>query len=117
MYVCLINCKRERYSLYVNVIILAFTNGISKFFLAPINEIYVSFRSDALRETMEGQGPEITFLFQFGLIRDAVSVPQGSINLKTIKDLACDFINTKVILELDMYFVEIRFCFSFYIDT
>ncbi|KAK9876177.1 hypothetical protein WA026_011295 [Henosepilachna vigintioctopunctata] len=40
--------------------------------------------------------PEVTFLFQFGLIRDAVVVPQSSLNLKTIKDLACNFINTKV---------------------
>lgn len=46
---------------------------------------------------MESHGPEITFMFQFGLIRDAVTVPQSSINLKTIKDLACDFITAKVI--------------------
>lgn len=40
--------------------------------------------------------PEVTFLFQFGLIRDAVIAPQSSLNLKTLKDLACDFINSKV---------------------
>lgn len=45
---------------------------------------------------MDGQGPEVTFLFQFGLTRDAVTVPVASLNLKTIKDLACNFINTKV---------------------
>jgi protein kinase D len=45
---------------------------------------------------MDGQGPEVTFLFQFGLIRDAVTVPVSSLNLKTIKDLACSFINSKV---------------------
>lgn len=45
---------------------------------------------------MDEQGPEVTFLFQFGLIRDAVTVPQSSLNLKTIKNLACDFLNSKV---------------------
>lgn len=45
---------------------------------------------------MEAQGPEVTFLFQFGLIRDAVSVPQSSLNLKTLKDLAVNFINSKI---------------------
>jgi protein kinase D len=45
---------------------------------------------------MDGQGPEVTFLFQFGLIRDAVTVPVSSLNLKTIKDLACSFINSKI---------------------
>lgn len=45
---------------------------------------------------MDNTGPEITFMFQFGLIRDAITVPQSSLNLKTIKDLACDFINSKV---------------------
>lgn len=45
---------------------------------------------------MEGQGPEVTFLFQFGLIRDAITVPVLSLNLKTIKDLACRFITSKV---------------------
>lgn len=39
--------------------------------------------------------PEVTFLFQFGLIRDAVCVPQSSLNLKTLKDLACNFLNSK----------------------
>ncbi|XP_030369429.1 serine/threonine-protein kinase D1 [Scaptodrosophila lebanonensis] len=42
------------------------------------------------------EGPEVTFLFQFGSIRDAVSVPVNSLTLKTLKDLACDFINTKI---------------------
>lgn len=45
---------------------------------------------------MDGQGPEVTFLFQFGLMRDAVSIPQSSLTLKTLKDLAVNFINTKV---------------------
>uniref|UniRef100_A0A1B0BJC4 protein kinase C n=1 Tax=Glossina palpalis gambiensis TaxID=67801 RepID=A0A1B0BJC4_9MUSC len=39
--------------------------------------------------------PEVTFLFQFGSIRD-VSVASNVLTLKTLKELACDFINTKV---------------------
>ncbi|XP_019880244.1 serine/threonine-protein kinase D3 isoform X2 [Aethina tumida] len=45
---------------------------------------------------MEEQGPEITFLFQFGLLRDAVTVPQCSLNLKSLKNLACNFLNAKI---------------------
>lgn len=41
------------------------------------------------------EGSEITFLFQFGLIRDTVTVESGSLTLKSLKELACDFINTK----------------------
>ncbi|KAF2893732.1 hypothetical protein ILUMI_12426 [Ignelater luminosus] len=44
---------------------------------------------------MDSKGPDVTFLFQFGLVRDTVTVPQYSLNLKTLKDLACDFINNK----------------------
>ncbi|XP_030558873.1 serine/threonine-protein kinase D3 isoform X1 [Drosophila novamexicana] len=42
------------------------------------------------------EGPEVTFLFQFGSIRDAVCVPVNALTLKSLKDLACDFINTKI---------------------
>ncbi|XP_046804771.1 serine/threonine-protein kinase D3 isoform X1 [Lucilia cuprina] len=42
------------------------------------------------------EGPEVTFLFQFGSIRDAVSVAANVLTLKTLKDLACEFINTKI---------------------
>lgn len=52
---------------------------------------------------MDDLGPEVTFLFQFGFIRDAVTVPQSTLNLKTIKDLACDFLNSKVWFELSMH--------------
>lgn len=44
--------------------------------------------------TMEG--PEITFLFQFGNLRDTVTVAVSTLNLRSFKDLACDFINSKV---------------------
>lgn len=42
------------------------------------------------------EGPEVTFLFQFGNLRDMVTAPAATINLKSLKDLACDFINSKV---------------------
>uniref|UniRef100_A0A1I8NM65 Serine/threonine-protein kinase n=1 Tax=Stomoxys calcitrans TaxID=35570 RepID=A0A1I8NM65_STOCA len=42
------------------------------------------------------EGPEVTFLFQFGSVRDAVSVAANVLTLKTLKDLACEFINTKI---------------------
>ncbi|CAH1977507.1 unnamed protein product [Acanthoscelides obtectus] len=45
---------------------------------------------------MDERGSEVTFMFQFGLIRDAITVQQSSLNLKTIKTLACDFINSKI---------------------
>lgn len=41
-------------------------------------------------------GPEIGFLFQFGSLRDIVTVQANTLTLKSLKDLACDFINTKV---------------------
>lgn len=53
---------------------------------------------DQLHLKMEEKGPEVTFMFQFGLIRDAVTVPQSMLNLKTIKILAVDFLNSKVSL-------------------
>uniref|UniRef100_A0A8D8W7N4 Serine/threonine-protein kinase D3 n=1 Tax=Cacopsylla melanoneura TaxID=428564 RepID=A0A8D8W7N4_9HEMI len=42
------------------------------------------------------ESAEVTFLFQFGLIRDTVSAEICSLNLKSIKELACNFINTKL---------------------
>lgn len=49
------------------------------------------------------EGPEITFLFQFGMVRDCVSVNANALNLKTLKDMACDFINTKVSTVLNIF--------------
>lgn len=37
---------------------------------------------------------EVTFLFQFGLIRDTVSMESSILNLKMIKEKACEFINS-----------------------
>lgn len=41
-------------------------------------------------------GPEIGFLFQFGTIREIVTTNAGSLTLGKLKDMACEFINTKV---------------------
>lgn len=43
---------------------------------------------------MEGPG-EVTFLFQFGLIRDTITADASTLTLKTLKELACEFINNK----------------------
>lgn len=42
------------------------------------------------------EAPEITFMFQFGSIRDAVTVCASLLNLHTLKDMACQFIMTNV---------------------
>uniref|UniRef100_A0A1B6JF00 Phorbol-ester/DAG-type domain-containing protein n=1 Tax=Homalodisca liturata TaxID=320908 RepID=A0A1B6JF00_9HEMI len=41
------------------------------------------------------EGPDVTFIFQFGLIRDTVSIDASILTLKTLKDHACDFISSK----------------------
>ncbi|XP_015182209.1 PREDICTED: serine/threonine-protein kinase D3 isoform X2 [Polistes dominula] len=41
------------------------------------------------------EGPEVTFLFQFGLTRDTVTVEASTLTLKALKDFACNFINAK----------------------
>lgn len=46
------------------------------------------------------EGPEITFLFQFGMVRDTVTVAPNTLTLKTLKDMACNFINNKVSLNV-----------------
>lgn len=45
---------------------------------------------------MEMMGHDITFSFQFGHLRDTVTVAASSLNLKSFKDMACNFINSKV---------------------
>lgn len=42
------------------------------------------------------EAPEITFMFQFGSIRDAVTVCASLLNLATLKDMACQFITANV---------------------
>lgn len=63
---------------------------------------FLLFFFSRLQETVNMEGPEVTFLFQFGNLRDMVTVPASTINLKTLKDLACDFINSKVCNEMEI---------------
>ena len=39
---------------------------------------------------------QVTFMFQVGLVRDQVSMDASQMTLKTLKDLACNFINQRV---------------------
>ena len=45
---------------------------------------------------MEDGNSHVTFLFQVGLVRDLVTTDASQLTLKTLKDLACNFINQKV---------------------
>lgn len=45
---------------------------------------------------MEGGNGEVTFLFQFGLVRDSATVDTSLLTLKTLKEEACRFILDKV---------------------
>lgn len=45
---------------------------------------------------MEVTGADITFSLQHGLVRDITTVNASQLTLKTLKDRACEFINTKV---------------------
>lgn len=42
------------------------------------------------------EAPEITFMFQFGSIRNAITVCASQMNLRSLKELACQFIETNV---------------------
>lgn len=44
---------------------------------------------------MEVTGADITFSLQHGLVRDTTTVNASQLTLKTLKDRACEFINTK----------------------
>ena len=45
---------------------------------------------------MEVTGADVSFSLQHGLIRDSVTINASQLTLKTLKDRACDFLNTKV---------------------
>lgn len=42
------------------------------------------------------EAPEITFMFQFGSIRNAITVCASQLNLRSLKEMACQFIETNV---------------------
>ncbi|CAL4071240.1 unnamed protein product, partial [Meganyctiphanes norvegica] len=44
---------------------------------------------------MEVTGADITFSVQHGMVRDIVTINASQLTLKTLKDKACEFINTK----------------------
>lgn len=48
---------------------------------------------DAPTLSIEG---EVTFTLQSGLSKDLVTVDSSDLTLKTLKDLACEFIDSKV---------------------
>lgn len=48
---------------------------------------------------MEDGNGQVTFMFQVGLVRDFVTTDASQLTLKTLKDLACNFINQRVSLE------------------
>jgi len=39
---------------------------------------------------------EVSFLLQAGVVKDSVSIETNQLNLKTLKDLACNFVDRKV---------------------
>uniref|UniRef100_A0A2M4ACC3 protein kinase C n=1 Tax=Anopheles triannulatus TaxID=58253 RepID=A0A2M4ACC3_9DIPT len=41
-------------------------------------------------------GDDITFIFQFGNLRDIITVDASALTLKLLKELACEFINNKI---------------------
>ena len=45
---------------------------------------------------MEVPTGDITFSFQLGLVRDSVTMDASLLTLKTLKDVACEFIIRKV---------------------
>lgn len=45
---------------------------------------------------MEDGNSQVTFMFQVGLVRDFVTTDASQLTLKTLKDLACNFINQRV---------------------
>ena len=45
---------------------------------------------------MEDGNDQVTFMFQVGLVRDFITADASQLTLKTLKDLACNFINQRV---------------------
>lgn len=53
----------------------------------------------------DGNG-QVTFMFQVGLVRDFITTDASQLTLKTLKDLACNFINQRVIRTLRSPFLK-----------
>ena len=48
------------------------------------------------KDKMEVPTGDVTFSFQLGLVRDSVTMDASLLTLKTLKDVACEFIIRKV---------------------
>ena len=48
------------------------------------------------KDKMDVPTGDVTFIFQLGLVRDSVTVDASQLTLKTLKDVACEFIIRKV---------------------
>ncbi|GIY57510.1 hypothetical protein CEXT_208101 [Caerostris extrusa] len=46
---------------------------------------------------------EVTFMMQVGLARDSITVDVGDLNLKSLKDLACNFVDKKTYRKIDSF--------------
>ncbi|KAG1684723.1 Serine/threonine-protein kinase D3 [Nymphon striatum] len=57
--------------------------------------IKVCVEEDVMDAPTLSFGGEVTFQLQSGLTKDLVTVDSSDLTLKTLKDLACDFINSK----------------------
>ena len=47
-------------------------------------------------EDSSSSSSQVTFMFQVGLVRDLITTDASQLTLKTLKDLACNFINQRV---------------------
>ncbi|KAK2577124.1 hypothetical protein KPH14_003286 [Odynerus spinipes] len=61
----------------------------------PLNFVINFTSMYKIRTSKIMEGPEVTFLFQFGLTRDTVTAEASTLTLKALKDFACNFINAK----------------------
>ena len=53
-------------------------------------------QSAVAHSIMEDGNGQVTFMFQVGLVRDFITADASQLTLKTLKDLACNFINQRV---------------------
>ena len=58
---------------------------------------------------------QVTFMFQVGLVRDQVSMDASQMTLKTLKDLACNFINQRVSVLCPKQLSNLKHICSFFI--
>ena len=66
----------------------------------------------------DGNG-QVTFMFQVGLVRDFISTDASQLTLKTLKDLACNFINQRVSVFAHYMAIQLPFrpCITIHLTT